>query len=401
MKRTGQLIAYADCFSGVSGDMFLGALLDCGLPLEKLQETLLLLGLQDYTISAAPRTRSGIAATGVTVTTTDRHPHRTFKDIELLITNSQLPTTIQDRAQAIFLKLAAAEAAVHGCLLEEVHFHEVGCIDSIIDIVGSAIGLDYFGITALFCSALPMPSGWVQCQHGTLPLPAPAVCKLLEGVPCYGIAADQEMVTPTGAAILTAQSSGYGPMPNMTPSRIGYGAGSQECIANRPNLFRLFIGNSNAVSEEQEVIITEANLDDWSPEGFQFVSERLFQAGALDVVLIPIHMKKGRPGFTIQIISAESTAPQLQDILFTETTTIGLRFRKELRRTLPRESGFLPLRWGKIEVKKIDSPAGIRLTPEYEACKKMAMKNKVPLAAIYREVQLQSIDRFEPQKPNK
>ncbi len=379
-------IAYIDCFSGISGDMFLGALLDAGLPVEELRNQLALLGLDGYTLTVGKKSCGAIAATTLSVQSAESHPHRTLWDIQQLITTSRLAEPIKETALSIFSLLAEAEAKVHGRPVDTVHFHEVGGIDSIVDIVGAAIGLASLNITRLHCAPLPMPRGWVHCAHGLLPLPAPAVCGLLQGVPTYGVELSQELVTPTGAAIVKTLASDYGPMPPMTITGVGYGAGSQELANGQPNLLRLVLGVARITVEAQEVEVVETHLDDWSPETFPYLSERLFALGALDVALIPIQMKKGRPGFLLRVICDRAAALAIKECILSETTAIGLRFRTEQRWTLPRETGTVPTRWGAVRVKKITTPTGEVLTPEYEDCKRVATMHGVPIKKVYAEI---------------
>ena len=391
-------IAYIDCFSGISGDMFLGALLDAGLPEKKLRSQLSLLGLDGYTLSVGKKNCGAIAATTIRVQTTEKHPHRTLTDIRQLITASTLAGTIKETALAIFSLLAEAEAKVHGRPEDTIHFHEVGGIDAIIDIVGAAIGLEALNVTRLHCAPLPMPSGWVQCAHGLLPLPAPAVCELLQGIPTYGVELSQELVTPTGAAIVKTLASDFGPMPTMTMTGVGYGAGSQELPNGQPNLLRLVIGTARIAAESQEVEVIETHLDDWSPETFPYLSEQLFALGALDVALIPIQMKKGRPGFLLRVICDRAAALAAKECIFSETTAIGLRFRTEQRWTLPRETGTIPTRWGEVRVKKVTTPAGKVLTPEYEDCRRVAISHHVPIKEVYAEVGRTEHEKFKGEK---
>lgn len=378
--------AYIDCFSGISGDMFLGALLDAGLPEEALRGQLSLLGLDGYTLTVGKKSCGAIAATTLSIQTVENHPHRTLADIRQLITASNLAEPVKATALSIFSLLAEAEAKVHGKPVDTVHFHEVGGIDSIVDIVGAAIGLDALNITHLHCAPLPMPRGWVQCAHGLLPLPAPAVCELLQGVPTYGVELTQELVTPTGAAIVKALATNFGPMPPMTITGIGYGGGRQELANGQPNLLRLVLGTARIAVEPQEVEVIETHLDDWSPETFPYLSEQLFSLSALDVALIPIQMKKGRPGFLLRVICDRAAALPIKECILSETTAIGLRFRTEQRWTLPREEGTVPTRWGEVRVKKVTTPAGEVLTPEYEDCKRVAIAHNVPIKQVYAEV---------------
>ena len=391
-------LAYIDCFSGISGDMFLGALLDAGLPEMELRGQLSLLGLDGYTLTVGKKNRGAIAATTLSVESNESHPHRTLGDIRQLITASRLAEPVKKTALAIFSLLAEAEAKVHGKPVDTVHFHEVGGIDAIVDIVGAAIGLATLKITRLHCAPLPMPSGWVQCAHGLLPLPAPAVCELLQGVPAYGVELSQELVTPTGAAIVKALATEYGPMPPMTITGVGYGAGSQELSNGQPNLLRLVIGTARTVVEAQEVEVIETHLDDWSPETFPYLSDRLFALDALDVALVPIQMKKGRPGFLLRVICDRAAALAIKECIFSETTAIGLRFRTEQRWTLPRETGTVPTRWGKVKVKKVTTPTGETLTPEYEDCKRVAIAHHIPIKEVYAAVGRAERETFKGEK---
>ena len=390
-----RVIAYLDCFSGISGDMFLAALLDAGLPEAELRRQLNLLDLANYTLSVGKKTDGAIAATTVIVKADEGHPHRSLADIRQIIRASGLAEPVKERALAIFSLLAEAEAKVHGRPVASVHFHEVGGIDSIVDIVGAAIGLETLKIKRLHCSPLPMPRGWVNCAHGLLPLPAPAVCELLQDVPTYGIELTQELVTPTGAAIVKALATGYGPMPPMTITGVGYGAGSQELSNAQPNLLRLILGTARIVNEAQEVEVIETHLDDWSPETFPYLSERLFTLNALDVVLIPIQMKKGRPGFLLRVICDRAASLPLKKCILSETTAIGLRFRTEQRWTLPREMGTVPTPWGEVRVKKVTTPTGEILTPEYEDCKRVATAYGVPLKEVYAAVGCSGCNEFK------
>jgi uncharacterized protein (TIGR00299 family) protein len=397
MTSTTQLedcrIAYADCFSGISGNMFLGALLDAGVPVDVLREKLSKLSISGYNLTAHAKVDAGISATQVEVVLTDNQAPRTWETIQKLITASSLSTAVKNNSLSIFSLLAEAEAKVHNCHVEDVHFHELGGIDAIVDIVGTAIGIDHLGIDHLISSPLPMPRGWVDCAHGRLPLPAPAVCEILTDIDIYGVDCIHELVTPTGAAIIKALTRNYGHIPPMKIESVGYGAGSHE-LPNTPNLFRLIVGRTRTVSEEQEVEVIETNLDDWTPEGFPYLVERLFSSGALDVSLVPIQMKKGRPGFLLRVIASPAHAHQLKNIIFSETTAIGLRYHLEKRRTLPREKGTVPSPWGQIAVKKVETPRGVVLYPEYEACRKIAAAYEVSLQEVYAAIACRKPEEF-------
>ena len=389
----GCTIAYADCFSGISGDMFLGALLDAGLDEEVLRAELAKLAIDNYTLNIRRETVSGIASTRFEVLFTDEQPGRSWRTIKQLILDSSLNKEIQEKALAVFSLLAEAEARIHGCSPEEVHFHEIGSVDSIVDIVGAAIGMTHLHIEHLIASPLPMPRGWIQCAHGNLPLPAPAVCEILQGIEVYGIDTDRELVTPTGAALIKGLSRSCGHFPRMVIERTGYGAGSHK-RTDRPNLFRLVLGRAADVSEAQTIEVIETNLDDWSPEGFPYLMERLFNGGALDVSLVPIQMKKGRPGFLLRVIADPAHGHAIKRIIFSETTAIGLRFRTEHRMTLPRKTGTVQTLWGPVAVKKVETPRGPVLYPEYEACRETAEQNKLSLQEVYTAIACQTVENF-------
>ena len=388
-------IAYADCFSGVSGDMFLGAMIDAGLPLDTLQAQLEALHLEEFTIQCIKQQNHAISSTGLIIKSENSEKNRTWKDIRTLIEKSGLQNAIKEKSLRIFTCLAEAEAKIHDCRLEDVHFHEIGGLDSIIDIVGSVIGLEYFGINHLITSPLPMPRGWIRCDHGMLPLPAPAVCEILHDVPVYGTTIEQELVTPTGAAIVKSLSREFGDFPAMKINRTGYGAGSRQLPGDVPNLFRLVIGHERKVVESQEVEVIETNMDDWSPESYPHLCEQLFSAGALDVSLVPVHMKKGRPGFLLSVITTPANSWEIKKCIFSETSSIGLRFRREKRMTLPRQTGTVNTTWGDIQVKRVETPTGYAQYPEYEDCRRVALENNVPLKDVYATVNRCSPEEFK------
>lgn len=384
MKNT---TAYLDCFSGISGDMLLGALIHCGLDQTYLRLELSKLQLPGLVFSAADHKDCSISGCKVTIDQSKRQDLRTLPTINALLAKSDLSPQIVERSLHIFNLLGKAEAKVHGIELEKVHFHEVGALDTIVDIVGAVIGFDYLGIQKIVCSPLPSGHGFVECDHGRLPLPAPAVCELLQGVPTYGIDLDQELVTPTGAALATGLADSFGPLPTMTVEKTGYGAGSQKLKNGQPNLLRLIIGEEQHVEEKQEIEVIETNLDDWRSEGFPYLCDLLFQRGALDVTLTPIQMKKGRPGYTLQVITTPAFRSQIQETIFSETSAIGLRFRTESRRTLSRKQIFVETEWGKIVAKEVTGTDRIIIYPEYEECRKIAEKFKVSLQEVYHAVQ--------------
>lgn len=379
-------IAYLDCFSGVSGDMLLGSLLHAGLDQQLLTDKLAKLALDGLELRVEEKSICAISGVKVTISSSRRQELRTLPAILKILNQSRLDKSIIDRAAEVFRALAIAEAKVHAIEIDKVHFHEVGALDTIVDVVGTIIGLQQLGISRLYCSSLPMSHGFVKCAHGLLPLPAPAVCELLQGVPTYGLDLQQELVTPTGAALVATLADGFGPQPPMTITATGYGAGNHHLQNGQPNLLRILVGRNVAVNEEQRVEVIETNLDDWSPEGFPYLSELLFGKGALDVTLAPIQMKKGRPGFSLQVISPIAKAHFIKDTILTETTAIGLRFRTESRRTLQRETVSIITRWGELIAKRVCTPEGTVIYPEYEECRKIASLHHVPLQTVYQEV---------------
>lgn len=379
-------IAYLDCFSGISGDMLLGSFIDAGLDLAHVKKQFSLLPLAGYEVKADKISQNGLGASKVEITVQDGQPQRSYQDIRALLDVSHLDEDIKANSLAVFAALAEAEAKVHNVEPEDVHFHEVGAVDSILDIVGAAVGFSFFDIDSVICSPLPMGHGWVECEHGRLPLPAPAVVELSKGMEVYGVDLDQELVTPTGAAIIKALADGFGPLPSLTLSHTGYGAGNHTLRDQRPNMLRLFIGQETEIIEAQEVEVIDCHLDDWAPETYPYLCERLFDAQALDVSLIPIQMKKGRPGFLLRVLADSTHAHQCKRLILDETTAIGLRFRKERRWTLPRRAVTLKTRFGNMVVKEVDTPSGTRIYPEYEECRRLAQEQGVAIQQIYHEV---------------
>ncbi|HHD57315.1 MAG TPA: nickel pincer cofactor biosynthesis protein LarC [Desulfobulbaceae bacterium] len=377
--------AYLDCFSGVSGNMLLGALLHAGLEEKILRETLASLPVSGYRLTIQHTSQQGLAACHVQVEVDHDQPHRHLQDISDILAASTLPDSVKKKSLAVFTRLAEAEAAVHGAAPEQVHFHEVGAVDALIDVVGTVAGFHLLGIEKTACSPLPMPHGLTKCAHGTIPLPAPAVSALLEGIPVYGVDLARELVTPTGAALVCALADDFGPMPAMILQSTGYGAGSNVRKDGCPNLLRLCLGREQQVAEAREVEIIETHLDDWNPEPWPHVSERLMAAGALDVSLTPIQMKKGRPGFELKVICGPAHTLALKQIILTETSAIGLRFHRQQRMILPRKKVAVKTRWGMVEGKEIKTPGGTVITPEYESCRALAKQRNIPLQRIYSE----------------
>lgn len=382
--------AYFECQAGISGDMTVGALIDTGVPLEWLDEQLLGLSLDGFSLSIEKDSPHGIQATRFRVATEESHHHRTFNDIKSLITKSPFSKFVKNTSLSIFDQIAAAEAKIHGVAKEKVHFHEVGAIDSIVDIVGTALCLEYLQIDVVLSSPVPLGKGYVTCQHGTLPVPVPATMEILKGVPVYGSGLNQEMVTPTGAAILKALSKEFGDFPAMSVEKIGYGVGSKK-ISNRPNILRVFSGhlkgedNLNLGLPHQEtVVIIETCIDDMNPEIYGYLMEKLFKDGALDVYWMPVFMKKNRPGTLVQVLCSQHSKSTLINRILSETTSTGVRCHTAQRTCLQREIVDVSSEYGTIRMKRIvDLDGNTRLVPEYEVCKEIALKHDIPIIKVY------------------
>jgi hypothetical protein len=384
------MIAYFDCFSGISGDMTLGAFLDLGVPVEWLKEQLTRLPLAGFDVRVDTISRSGITAKCVQVQVEDDTTSRDHAQIRSLITNSPLSRNIKQMSRDIFERIAQAEALIHGCTVDQVHFHEVGGIDAIVDIVGTALCMDYLNIKTVIASHVPLGKGFVSCEHGTLPVPAPATLGILKGVPVYGTKIPHELVTPTGAAILVTLAQSYGELPEMIIEKIGYGAGKRE-IESIPNLLRVIIGTDfwgdtgqRASLHKDTVVVLETCIDDMNPEVFGFLMDRLFEHGALDVYWIPVFMKKNRPGTLVQVLCRRDLKEVLIDCILSETSTLGIRYYDAKRCMLTREDVIMNTAYGEIQVKRITELDGsVRIVPEYEVCKTIARENKLPLRVVY------------------
>lgn len=376
-------IAYLDCASGISGDMTLGALVDAGIDLEALNAGIQTLGLPSVRLVAAPVKKKGFRATQITVEHEPEHKHRHLHHIAAMIDGSALTSRQKELAQRIFRRLAEAEAKVHNSTIEKVHFHEVGAVDSIADIVGAAIGWDLLGAERIVASAVPTGSGFIEIAHGRCSIPAPATAELLTGVPLAESRVQCELTTPTGAAILATLCDAYGPLPAMTIERIGYGAGQKD-LEEQANLLRLVVGHSHDGPGEEVLWVLETNLDDISGELVGHAIGRLWEAGALDVYTTAIQMKKNRPGVTLSALCQAEHVPALEAILFRETTTLGVRRWQVQRRRLRREKHAVETPWGKVEgvVAWLDA-ASARFSPEFESCRKVADEHRVTLREVY------------------
>jgi len=376
-------IAYFDCFSGISGDMILGALVDAGAPFDKLEEGLSRLNIEGYTITASTVLKKGIRATkvGVVIETPDL-PARPLKDLRAIISESPLDLSIKERSLKIFERLARAEAYVHHCPVEEVHFHEVGHIDTIVDVVGAVLCLQLLGIDRIVSSPIDTGSGQVKMSHGIFPIPAPVTAELLKGVPVYSSGIERELTTPTGAAIITTLASSFRSLPEMRLSAVGYGAGDWD-LDEKANILRVLIGEESQGYDRDEVVLLEANIDDMNPQVYDYLIDRLLQSGALDAYITPVIMKKGRPAHLLSILSREEDIDSLQRIVFRETTTLGIRINRMGRSVLRREIREVTLPYGRVRIKVSSSPDGRRnIVPEYEDCRKIALETGLPLKDI-------------------
>ena len=384
------MIAYFDCFSGISGDMTLGAFLDLGVPVEWLKDQLGRLPLAGFDVCVDTVSRNGITAKSVRVRVEDDTTSRDHAQIRSLISNSPLSDSIKQMSRDIFERIAQAEAVIHGCTVDQVHFHEVGGIDAIVDIVGTALCMDYLGIKTVIASHIPLGKGFVSCDHGTLPVPAPATLGILKGVPVYGTKIPHELVTPTGAAILVTLAGSYGELPEMIIEKTGYGAGKRD-IESIPNLLRVMTGTEScgetghrSARHKDTIVVLETCIDDMNPEVFGFLMDRLFEEGALDVYWIPVFMKKNRPGTMVQVLCRRNRKDVLINCILSETSSLGVRYHDAKRCMLPRESVIMKTAYGEIQVKRIvEAGGGLRIVPEYEVCKKIALEKNLPIRMVY------------------
>ncbi len=430
---------YLDCFAGASGDMFIGALLDCGLDFELLKAELAKLGVEGYELSLTRVDRSGInsakfdvhlkdeihhrhdhshehldhqhphdhshgqhhdhsheanPASSIQHPTSHSHDHRSLSTIKHIISSSALSASVKERALNIFQRIGEAESKIHGIPIETVHFHEVGAVDSIVDIIGACIGLEALKIEQIISAPLHVGSGTFNCAHGTYPVPGPATAELLKGVPSYSKDIDGELVTPTGAAIISTLAAGYGNLPAMKIERVGYGAGTRS-YPNFPNVLRAIIGEvETARSDDTPTTVTviEANIDDLSPQIFGYLMEKLFAAGALDVFYTPVQMKKNRPGVLMTLLCKPEDRLRMSDLIFTETTTLGVRYREEKREILRREFVTVETEFGSIQMKiaRAENERLVNYAPEFDDCRAAAELHQIPI----RQVQLAALQAF-------
>ena len=375
-------IAYFDAFSGISGDMTLGAFLQLGVSLDALRHELNGLELSGYRLRQTIRQRSGIQATKFEVEVHEPQAERSARSIADMLRASALIPQVKETAVRIFQVLAQAEGHIHGVPPEDVHFHEVGAVDSIVDIVGTAFCLHTLGVERVYVSPLPLGNGVVSSRHGILPVPGPATLELLKGFPVCVADGQSELVTPTGAAILAAVAQ-PGSVPAMHIEAIGYGAGERE-LSDRPNLLRVVLGHSQEPPRTDQLLVLETNIDDLNPEFYEHVMERVLEAGARDAFLCPIHMKKNRPGVLVWVLCEAADRERLSGLLFAETSTLGIRVYPVERMALRREHRALETPYGKVGIKLAHQPDGrIHVAPEYEDCKRCAREHQVPLKVVY------------------
>ncbi len=383
--------AYFDCFSGISGDMTLGALVDLGVPIDWLREQLGHIPLTGFQIRVEPAVRHGISAKKIHVDVPTDDSARTWLDIRTLIDASPFDPKVKRLSQLMFKRLAVAEAGIHNSTPENVHFHEVGGVDAMVDIIGTALCINYLDIDTVTASPIALGRGRVKCQHGTLPVPSPATVAILKGIPVQGTRVEHELTTPTGAAIVATLAARFDVIPEINLKKCGYGAGDRDHAA-LPNVLRVLLGDDRqgrqgeavAGIQYERVAILETVIDDMNPELFGYVMERLYDDGALDVCWIPTYMKKNRPGTLIQVVCPRNKKQTMIECLLSETTSLGVRFYTLERATLFRETVEIASAYGPVRVKRIVSAAGeVRLVPEYEACRKIALEHHLPIREVY------------------
>lgn len=375
--------AYLDCFSGISGNMFLGALVDAGLPEAVLRDAIAKIDLKGFSIKIKPVDKWGIRATHLDVDLTSKHHHRGLADILKLIRAAELPDAVKEKACMVFERLGKAEAKVHGMPLDKVHFHEVGAVDAIIDIVGTVFGFHYLGVERIYCSPLRVGRGFVKAAHGIMPIPAPATAELLHGIPWYPGDIDKELVTPTGAALVAELCSGFGDRPSgFLAEKTAYGAGTWDLVI--PNVMRLSLGSLSEQKTSDEIWQLEANVDDSTPEVIAYAIDKLLAAGAVDAWITPIIMKKGRPAFLLSALCTEVNKTAVEDVVFAETSSIGVRWQQVRRTVADRSIVAVQTEWGTVGVKVAERDGQVtNVAPEFGDCRHLAEQSGAPLKKIY------------------
>jgi hypothetical protein len=391
-------IAYFDCFSGASGDMILGSMIDAGLNAQGLRRELRKIPIPNVQLNAKKVLKRGISATQVIITgKRDERSHRNLKELLAIIEKSHLDSEIKKKSREVFERIASVEAGIHRKPVEEIHFHELGGLDSIVDIIGSVWGFRQLGIDKLYVSKVNVGSGFVECEHGILPVPAPATLALMKGKPIYSSGVERELLTPTGAALLTFLGSDFGNMPEMKVERVGYGAGRGDLP--HPNLLRLLIGVPSVHCGMERVMVIETNIDDMNPQFYDYMIEKLLAMGVMDVFLTPIMMKKNRPGTLLKVICPSEKLPSVTGFLIKETTTLGLRWHEEERNRADREILTLKTRYGKIRFKLARWEGRVvNVSPEYEDCKRLAVKKRMTLKEVFEEARKEALTFLEGSK---
>jgi pyridinium-3,5-bisthiocarboxylic acid mononucleotide nickel chelatase len=382
----GLTVLYFDCFSGAAGDMILGSLIDAGVPLDEVRRALGSLAIDPDVVWTDRVVRAGITATKFRVKGEDdgehHHAHRHLKAVYKLIDGSALSDSGKSRAKALFERLGAAEAAIHGTTMEKVHLHEVGALDSVIDIVGCVFALEWLGVDDIVSSPLNVGSGTIKVAHGLYPVPAPATTRLLQGVPIYAGPQQTELVTPTGALLVSSYATSYGPLPAMRLQRVGYGAGTRD-FGETPNVLRVLIGEADNAAALTTVVVIECEIDDMNPQIFGVLMDRLLAEGALDVFYTAVQMKKNRPGTLLTIIAPPDRREPLTSIVFGETTSIGVRFREMARECLEREAVTVDTPLGPVRVKVARRNGHVlNASPEFDDCARLARDRGVPLKDV-------------------
>lgn len=376
-------IAWLECATGISGDMTLGALIDAGIDVDAIRAAIDSLGLPDVRLRVESVMKNGFRATHVLVDHPEQHAHRHYADICEILDRSNLTDSQRQLAQRLFLAVAESEARVHGSTVDKVHFHEVGAVDSIVDIVGAAVGFDLLGADRIVCNRIPTGRGYVNIDHGICPIPAPGTAEILKGIPLADVPIEAELTTPTGAAIVRTLADDFGPLPPMTIDAVGYGAGTMT-FPQRANLLRLFVGQSVSEPDVEYVTLLETNVDDVSGEVIGHLHERLMTAGALDVWLVPIQMKKDRPGTQVNVLCRPALADQLESLMFAESGTLGVRRTSIQRRIQQREAVTVTTAWGPVEGKRAWRTGGDQsFSPEFESCAAIAKEHGIPLRTVY------------------
>ena len=378
-------VAYFDCFAGISGDMTLGALVDAGLSFAALKSELDKLSVREFTLSQRRVEKHGIAGTKIDVNAREGHVHRHLKDVLEIINNSAISASAKEKAARVFQKLAEAEAKIHGTTIEAVHFHEVGAVDAIVDVVGAIIGLELLEIEAIYASKFRFGSGHTRGAHGAMPVPVPAVVEMTKGFPAERTDIPYELVTPTGAALLTALASNIGETIQLRTESTGYGAGTRD-VEQVPNLLRVEIGELVADPRTDTLVLLETNIDDMTPEIYGYLIDRLLEAGARDAFLTPVIMKKGRPGIQLTVLADPNKETELTELIFSETTTLGIRRLPVQRHILERRTDTVQTPYGPIRVKIADIGGKQRITPEYDDCARIAREKQVPILDVYKAV---------------